>query len=134
MFTRRNLAVMALAFLLLCTSSVSAGTFRKTKHFDGTYLLGVCSVEEFDYYAFLYPGIDEPVGMTFYRNGTVDIMGEMATYTSDANTITINYIPPSTGYFSTVQYILHRESGNNYWGEILFDGNLYGIIRGRLTN
>ncbi|MCA9057415.1 MAG: hypothetical protein KDA85_02910 [Planctomycetaceae bacterium] len=137
MLNRRYfMCVFVPTLMALNSVCASAGTFRHDAYFNGTYLMGVESVEEMDYYTNLYPGIDEPIPtMIFHRNGTVDIGTESATYQTSrgGRTIVINYVPPPTSYFSTVQYVLHREDGDYYWGEILFDGYLYGIIQGQLT-
>ncbi len=118
--------------MLLIAPLATAGPFHRTKHFNGDYLLGVCSLTEYDenvWYAEPTPEI------TFFPDGTVDLGGlYQATYTRRAGTVTVTYIPPADGYVSVVHYVFYRLGGSNYWGEIYFDGILYGIMRGRITN
>ncbi|MCA9035973.1 MAG: hypothetical protein KDA91_12635 [Planctomycetaceae bacterium] len=138
MSAKFRLSVCMLVMSAMCAGTVSAGgrtAFRQVRYFNGSYLMGVSSVEEYDYYVDLYPGVEDALPtFVFYPNGTVSMGTETATYTKTSNTITINYVPPPGGYFTTVQYVLHRDSTTDYWGEILFDGYLYGIMVGQLTN
>lgn len=131
----RTSVLVALSLLIGLSASVSAAPFNKTKHFNGNYILGVCDLAEFDFYYAQSPYFaDETGDFTFLPNGTVDFGGVFSgTYVKSNGVITTTLYPTGSN-FTVVNYVFYRISGKNYWAEIYFDGVLYGIMRGQLTN
>lgn len=128
----RKMAFIVGLLTTISSSTVSASGPNRTKYLDGFYLMGVDTLAEYDYYAVNYPGIFHATPtISLLPNGTADLEVITGTYTKtkNYNKITVMAIAPPTSSFTFLEYRFYKISGSSYWGEIYFDGNLYGIMR-----
>lgn len=132
------LALTAAAFALT-VERADAGPFNKTTRIEGVYLMGTESIQEFDAFNLEYPDYADSATFIFTKNSKVEIWDEMSgseygTYKrfSSNSRITVTVTSAQSPY-GPITFELYREGNTDiWWGEVRFDGDVWGHFRGTL--
>jgi uncharacterized membrane protein len=140
MIPRYSLALICLVALVVnfCAPSVQAAAFPNVRTFSGGYLMGICTLAEFDMYNAQYPGIATGCSFTFRPDSTVDIYDdaggtEFGTYVRFSGNSRIRVtLTSSVSPYGPVTYELYRignSTSKQWWGEVRIAGQIWGVFR-----